>query len=529
MCIDLRDSRSLRMETDGISPSEFFRACLRIPLVPFVLKKCAFFLIVLVISLGVVLSSIHANAQESMQEDERVTRQMLLDALIEAIRIAEEYHYKPMEDRNEMFHGAIKGALASLNDPYTYYISKQEQQRARENLYTAQFGGLGIHIYAAPHGFLKISKPLANTPAARANLQAGDTITKVNGTPIRLTEKTGVTLLDVVDLLRGEIGTDVTITVQRKLMDPFDVVLTRAQILLESVTSTMLDGNIGYIRLTGFIGGLRADGTYLDFLKALDALKASGMRALIFDLRGNSGGLLNTAYRIADAFIGDGIIVSTKGRNGKFKDILRATPTLQCPPDIPLIVLVNEYSASASEIVAGAIQDTQRGILVGQKTYGKGVVQKRYPLLDGSALSLTISTYYTPNGTSIHEVGLTPQVIIDSEVPNEVEQLMLRKVDANDTLEIFVDKWIDDHTTRPGEMLKDFAQLEAEIPRLQQMLAKEGIFVSLRWLKERTERIFNRHVGIEPVVSLAYDRQLQGAIDILKTDSVSKYIQTPHK
>lgn len=529
MCIDLRDSRSLRMETDGISPSAFFCAGLRIPLGALVQKKCAFSLIVFVISLGVVLSPIHANEQASMQEDERVTRQMRLDALIEAIRIAEKEHYAPDMDSDVMFQGAIKGALAALEDPYTYYISKREHQRAIENLYTAHFGGLGIHIFADPHGFLKISNPLENTPAARANLQAGDTLTKVNGTPIRLTEKTGVTLLDVVDLLRGEIGTDVTITVQRELMDPFDVVLTRAQIPLESVTSTMLDGNIGYIRLTGFIGGLRAEGTYLDFLKALDALQASRMKALVLDLRDNSGGLLNTAYRVADAFIDEGIIVSTKRRNGKREDVFRATPQLLCPQDIPLVVLVNEYSASASEIVAGAIQDTQRGILVGQKTYGKGVVQKRYPLPDGGALSLTISTYYTPNGTSINEVGLTPQVIIDPEVPDEVEQLMLRELDANDTLEKFVDKWIGNHTTRPGEIPKDFAQLEAEIPKLQQTLAEEEIFVSLRWLKERTERIFNRHVGIESIVHLAYDRQLQVACDILKTDSVSKYIQTPHK
>lgn len=486
-------------------------------------------LIIFVIALGVVLFPSQGASGEVNREEERVTQQMRLDALIEAIRIAEKEYYTSDVDSDVMFQGAIKGALASLEDPYTYYISKREQQRALENLYTAQFGGLGIQIYAAPDGLLKISKPFANTPAARANLQAGDTITKVNGTSILMSKKTGLTLSDVVDLLRGDIGTDVTITVQRKFLDPFDVMLVRARISINTVTSTLLENDIGYIKLTGFIGGLRADGTYLDFLNALEAHKASGMKALILDLRGNSGGLLNTAYRVADAFIADGTIVSTKGRNGEIKDVFRATPTLQCPPNIPLIVLVNEYSASASEIVAGAIQDTQRGILVGQKTYGKGVVQKRHPLSDGGAISLTISTYYTPSGTSIHEVGLTPDVFIDPELPDEVEQFMLRKVDANDTLEIFVGKWIDDHTTRPSEIPRDFAQLEAEIPKLQQMLAEEEIFVSLRWLKERTERIFNRHVGIKPIIYLAYDRQLQVAIDILKSESVAKYLQTPHE
>ena len=485
--------------------------------------------IIFFIALGVVFFPSQGVSENAPREDERVTRQMRLDALIEAIYIAKKEYYTGDVDSDAMFQGAIKGALAALEDPYTYYISKQDHQRAVENLYTAQFGGLGIQIYANPDGLLKISKPFANTPAARAKLQAGDTITKVNGQRIHLSEKTGMTLNDVVNLLRGDIGTDVRITVQRKFLAPFDVTLTRARIPINTVTSTLLERNIGYIRLKGFIGGFRADGTYLDFLKALDALKASGMKALILDLRGNSGGLLNTAYRVADAFIPDGIIVTTKGRNREIKDVFRATPDLQCPRDIPLIVLVNEYSASASEIVAGAIKDTHRGILVGQKTFGKGVVQKRHPLPDGGAISLTISTYYTPNGTSIHEEGLTPDVIIEPEVPDDVEQLMLRKVDANKTLERFVDKWIEDHTKPSGEIPKDFAGLEAEIPKLQQTLAEEDILVNLRWLKVRAEHIFNRHVGVEPVVTLAYDQQLQGAIDILKTDSVSKYIQIPQK
>ena len=329
---------------------------------------------------------------------------------------------------------------------------------------------------------------------------------------------------DVIDLLRGELGTDVTITIQRKFLDPFDVTLTRGNIPINSVKSTMLEDGIGYIRISGFIGSRREDGTEGEFNEALETHKAAGMKALILDLRDNQGGLLNAAFHIADAFINEGIIVSTKGRRSEFNEEYRAASEILCPPDIPLIVLVNEYSASASEIVAGAIKDTRRGILVGQKTYGKGVVQKRYPLVDGGSMSLTISSYYTPNGTSINDVGIMPQVSIEREEPDEIEQLMLRKVDVNDSLRDFVTKWIDEQYKRPGEMPKDFSLLETELPKLQQTLEEERILVNLRWLKQRAEQLFNLHVGIEQIVNLGYDRQLQEAIRIINANEVEKYL-----
>ena len=352
--------------------------------------------IVLLLAIGIPLLLINPSEKNAISGDERVTKAMLLDTLDQVVQIAETDSYKPIEDTNEMYRGAIKGALASLEETYTYYVLKREHKRAVENLYNAEFGGLGVQIYPDHRGFIKISKPIPNTPAARANLQAGDYITKVNGQRIHLSQKTGMTLDDVVDLLRGRLGTDVTITIQRKFIDPFEVTLTRGKIPIKSVKATMLDGNIGYIQIKGFIGSRRREGTEEDFNNALKAHEAAGMKALILDLRDNQGGLLNAAYHIADAFIDEGVIVSTKGRRSEFNEEYRATPELRCPRDIPLVVLVNEFSASASEIVAGAIKDTRRGILVGQKTYGKGVVQKRYELLDGASMSLTISAYYTP-------------------------------------------------------------------------------------------------------------------------------------
>ena len=496
------------------------------------MKRYTLSFIVLILAIGIPFLLINPSQKNAMSGDERVTRELLLTTLDQVIQIAEENNYKPIENTNQMYRGAIKGALASLNDTYTYYVLMREHRRAVENLYNAEFGGLGVQIYPDSQGFIKISKPIPNTPAAQANLQAGDYITKVNGQRIHISEKTGMTLDDVVDLLRGRLDTDVTITIQRKFIDPFDVTLTRGKIPINSVKSTMLDGNIGYIRITGFIGSRRTSGTEEDFNAALKAHKDAGMEALILDLRNNQGGLLNAAYHIADAFINEGVIVSTKGRKSEFNAAYEATGDLLCPLEIPLVVLVNEYSASASEIVAGAIKDTRRGILVGQKTYGKGVVQKRYELLDGASMSLTISAYYTPNGTSINEVGISPQVSITDEVPDEIEGIMLRKIDASNTtasniFREFVTKWIDDNYTQPGEIPKDFSLLETELPKLQETLKKERVQISLKWLSQRAEQLFNFHVGIEQIVDLAHDQQLQEAIRIISNNEVEKYLNPP--
>ncbi len=490
------------------------------------MKRYTLSFIVLVIAIAVPLLLINPTEKDDLSESERVTRAMLAEALTTAIHIAENNYYKPVGDSSEMFRGAIKGALASLNDPYTYYIKRRDHQRAVENLYNAEFGGLGINIYNDHRGFIKISKPIPNTPAAMKNLQAGDYITKVDGKQIHLNERNGMTRADVVDLLRGKVGTDVTITVRRKFLEPFDVTLTRAIVPITSVKSTMLDRNIGYIRITGFIGS--KNGTQAEFEEALEAHTAAGMTALILDLRDNQGGLLNAAYHIADAFIDKGLIVSTRSEtNAAFNEEYPATEKVLCPTDIPLVVLVNEYSASASEIMAGAIKDTRRGILVGKKTYGKGVVQKRYELADRGSMSLTISTYYTPNGTSINAVGITPHVTVDLDAPDEIEGIMLRKIDATDSIENFVSKWIDDAHQEPGGMPKDFSVLAKEIPKLQLKLVAEGFYVSERWVSRRAERLFNLYVGIDQVVNLGYDKQLEEAIRIITAGEIEKYLAPP--
>lgn len=485
------------------------------------MKRYTLSFIVLVVAIGIPLLIIHSSEKEAASENEKINQ--LIIALKSAIDTAKENHYKPV-DTKAMYRGAIIGALAAVNDPYTYLLSERDHQRSVENLYNANFGGIGVGIYP-DRGFVKISKPIPGTPADSAHLQAGDYITKVNGKQIYLNERTGMTVDDVVDLLRGAVDTDVTITVQRKFLEPFDVRLKRAKIAVPSVTTTMLDENIAYIRITKFIGTNRVGGTVEEFNKALAAHQEAGMQALILDLRNNQGGLLDAAYNIADAFISQGTIVSTKGRNSDFDEQYHAQSKIRCEPDIPIVVLVDEYSASASEIVAGAIKDTGRGILVGTKTYGKGVVQKRYPLTDIGAISLTISSYYTPNGISIDNTGITPHVHITEPQPERIEQMMHRLVAERNSIENFVNEWIEEESKRIGQTPTDFGKLEAELPQFRQKLADDGYRVNLKWLTIRTERLFNINVGIERIVNLRYDTQLQEAIRLIKADEVGNTIQ----
>ncbi len=442
---------------------------------------------------------------------------MLQKALIEVIRKTDVHYYEDV-DQQEMFEGAIKGALAALDDPYTFYLPPVDQKREEENLYHAKFGGLGIRIYE-DKGFIKIFRPLPNTPAMRVGLQAGDYITKVDGEPIHISAG-GQTLAEVVDILRGLIGTEVTVTVQRRgHSDPFDVTLIREEIKITSVKQTMLEDGIGYIKIESFTGR-----TVEEFKKALKTLldaEDGAMTALILDLRHNSGGLLQAAYDVADAFISRGNIVSTQGRLNRYNQEYPATPETLCPAEIELVVLVNEYSASGSEIVAGAIKDSKRGAILGKKTFGKGVVQQRFPLnsLDKKgAVSLTISTYYTPSGVSINETGIEPNVEVEMSKLDEVTAAL--RSYARKYVETFVEEWIERTEKEMGKTPKDFSQLEAELPDLMTTLAEHNITLDMEIIKNEANAFFNRNVGLDPLIDLVNDNQLLDAIQLIKTGGV---------
>jgi carboxyl-terminal processing protease len=461
--------------------------------------------------------------------EDRKNVYMMSQALTEVMRKARDVYYKEI-DQEKLYEGAIKGALSGLDDPYSFYLSPRDLQREAENLYHATFGGLGIHIYAS-EGVVRIYRPLPNTPAMSVGLQAGDDIIKVNGDPIHIGGPTGKTLQDIVDVLRGEVGTDVTITVRRRgRVDPFDVTLTRAKIEISSVEKDMLEGGIGYILIRQFTGR-----TNQEFWSALNELRKAegGMKALVLDLRHNPGGLLDAANYVVDAFISNGVIVSTKGRRSSFNQIYRAKREVLCSPEVPLVVMVNEFSASGSEIVAGAIKDTKRGVLLGTKTFGKGLVQQRFPLKNGGgAVSLTVSTYYTPNGTSINETGVMPHVVLEPDKLDTVEELLKWNVPIDDYIREFVQNWIEVEEKRVGKTPKDFSKFQPQLPELMKKIEANEVVTQLSPDRAKLEtevdviahRVFNRNVGIQQLTDLDHDNQLQEAVRILKAGEVKQIL-----
>ena len=305
-------------------------------------------------------------------------------------------------NQNEAMDSAINGVLQSL-DPYSSYMSP-EMLKEMQTETSGKFGGLGIEV-GMEAGVVKVISPLDNSPASRVGVKAGDYIVKINDTQVQ-----GKTLTEAVELMRGPVGTDIEITIRRRgVRKALKFVITREIIQVQSVKSKIID-NTGYIRLTSF-----NENTGDQIKKIIKNYKKEGkVKSYILDLRNNPGGLLSQAIKISDFFLDNGEIVSTKSRKesenrkwfAKKGDLINGET---------LVVLINYGSASASEIVAGALQDHKRAILVGESTYGKGSVQSIIPLQNKGAIRLTVSKYYLPSGESISEVGVTPDIEIEED------------------------------------------------------------------------------------------------------------------
>jgi len=304
-------------------------------------------------------------------------------------------------NQSEAMDAAINGVLQSL-DPYSAYMSPEVFTDMQTET-SGEFGGLGIEV-GMEHGVVKVISPIDDSPASRVGIKAGDYIVKINDIQVQ-----GKSLTEAVELMRGPVGSDIKITVRRRGAKKAIIFnITREIIKIESVKSKYIDKSIGYLRLTSF--NENSGGQVKDKIKEFN--KKKDIKGYILDLRNNPGGLLTQAIKISDFFLENGEIVSTKGRkiseNRRFfakKGDLTKGKTL--------IVLINEGSASASEIVAGALKDHKRAILVGQNSYGKGSVQSIIPLKNKGAIRLTISKYYLPSGKSISEVGVTPDIEVE--------------------------------------------------------------------------------------------------------------------
>jgi len=314
-----------------------------------------------------------------------------------------ETSYVEEVDQDDLVYGAIRGMLATL-DPHSGFLTPDEYAILQSDT-TGRFGGVGIEVDTRD-GFLTVVSPLDGTPADRAGVRAGDRIVAIDG---RSTE--GMVIDDAVRIMRGEAGTRVKITIRRPGQeDPIEIELVRMIIRVESVEARLLEPGYGWLRIKQF-----QDGTTTRMRRELDRLEEESggrLKALVLDLRENPGGLYDEGVLVADEFLTSGVIVSTRGQGGVVLDDERAT-SRGARTDFPMVVLVNAWTASASEIVAGALQDLGRAVVVGERTFGKGSVQNIIELPGDSAMKLTIARYYTPSGRSIQGHGVPP----DIEVP----------------------------------------------------------------------------------------------------------------
>jgi carboxyl-terminal processing protease len=339
----------------------------------------------------------------------------------EVLDIVEKNYVEEVKQK-KLIDEAVTGMIKSL-DPHSSFLTPEQYKELQVDT-SGTFGGLGI-VIAMQNDQLTVVSPIEDTPAFKAGLQSGDRIVKIDG---QITK--GMTIQDAVKKMRGPENTKVTLTILRKDMkEPKDYVITRAVIKIKSVKHNMYDGNIGYIRISSF-----QESTMDELRKALEQVngKSSNLQGLVIDVRNNPGGLLDQAVKTSDAFLKSGTIVSTKGRVKAIESKFVAKDD-GTEPTVPMVVLVNEGTASASEILAGALQDNGRAIVLGMQTFGKGSVQTVIPLEDGSALKLTTAKYYTPKGRSIQAEGIKPDIVVEfirqADSPETADAQMLREKD----------------------------------------------------------------------------------------------------
>src|ERR1700726_2982023 len=338
-------------------------------------------------------------ASQSANTGDTYKQLNLFDDVFELVR--NDYVDEVKDDT--LVEGAINGMLTAL-DPHSNYLNSKNFNDMKVQT-RGEFGGLGIEV-SMENGLVKVVSPIDDTPAAHAGLKPGDLITHLDGTPVQ-----GLTLPEAVDRMRGPVNSDINLTIRREGREPFDVKLTRAIIKIQSVRSHIEGDNIGYIRITSF--NEQTDVGLNNAMKNLKQQAGNKLSGVILDLRNNPGGLLDQAVAVSDAFLDKGEIVSTRGRRADDAQRYNAHAG-DISGGLPMAVLINGGSASASEIVAGALQDHHRAILLGTKSFGKGSVQTIIPLPGHGAMRLTTARYYTPSGRSIQAKGIDPDIVVEA-------------------------------------------------------------------------------------------------------------------
>ncbi|GAB4224437.1 MAG: S41 family peptidase [Spirochaetales bacterium] len=418
-------------------------------------------------------------------------------SLFQFIYLYVQNNYVDPVDPETLIDGALKGMFESLGDPHSAYLTEADLRNLNDTT-SGEFGGVGLYInkQTIPDkskdspSFVEVVSPIEGTPAYRMGIQAGDLIVKIEG------ESTASMSIDeVVKRLRGQPGTTVTVTIQRGSARQFDVSITRAVIQVPTVRYGMIPGGIGYIRIIQFT-------PYTDdkVREAIESFQVEGYKALVIDLRMNPGGLLTSVIDTADLFFDDGVIVSTRSRIPSENAVYEARPGAIVPSTVPIAVLIDGGSASASEILAGVMKDRERAILFGAKTYGKGSVQQ-VRSLGRTGFRLTTARYYTPSGVTIDKIGISPDREVKEPPLSDQETEAYTNLIASRRIATFVSE----HPT-PSE---------GEIQEFVDQLRTENPIFSDRILKRMVRNEINRHLPNPPVYDLEYDLVLQEAVKYL--------------
>ena len=354
----------------------------------------------------------------SAEEDKDVYK--YLNLFGEAFEKIKNNYVEPINSK-DLIESAIEGMLTSL-DPHSSYLNNKELNELRVQT-KGEFGGLGIEV-TLENGFVKVIAPIDDTPAYKAGIKSGDLITHLDDEPVL-----GMTLSEAVSIMRGKVGSKIKLTVRRNENEKVDINIIRAIIQLKSVKSR-IENNIGYIRVSSF--NQKVDKQIIDSISSFK--KKNSLIGYVLDLRNNPGGLLDQAVNVTDIFLERGEIVSTKGRNGKRGSRYNAVKK-DLTDGLPLVVLINQGSASASEIVAGALQDHKRAIIMGTKSFGKGSVQTIIPSGEDVAIKLTTAKYYTPSGRSIQQTGIDPDILVEQAELKKLDNLRRKESDLRGAID----------------------------------------------------------------------------------------------
>lgn len=470
------------------------------------LSACAFSFVLLV-SVFFVPAASAENPQEQQEYALRSFSQSEGANLQKVFELLQQYYVDGV-DPDLLYRGAMEGMINAVGDPYTVYVYRDTMlSSSLQDTTQGTFGGVGITITkpvvstALRPAYVQVSAPLEDTPGWRAGIQSGDYIIKIEDTATDT-----ISMERVLQMLRGEPGTDVKIVIRRGKNIEFPVSITRAVIEVPTIKFAPIDNKIGYVRLIEFT---RYTSTRM--IEALKELTAQGCTSFIVDLRGNPGGLISSAVEVSSVFLNSGVVVSTRTRNETVSDEFTVKrSTFKLPQDYPVILLINRSSASASEIVAGALKDHKRAYLVGERSFGKGSVQHIAEISQNEAVKLTVARYYTPSDVNIDKIGIAPDtealfpILTDTEEKNISELLNTTRISD----------FVDNKKTMSKSQVQEFAkELAKEYPARLDILE--------RLIKQN----FNRTHGGAPVFDRDYDIQLNTAIEILHTKDVSELLK----